>query len=78
MSKTDLKVEFYGDKDEAYFSAIRWDIIQFIPKGSHKILEVGCGPGNTLRKLKELGKASEVVGIEVDEKVVQGLSGHSG
>jgi len=65
MLKTDLKAEFYRNKDEAYFSAVRWDVIQLIPKGRHKILEVGCSGGAPLRKLKELGKASEIVGIEI-------------
>jgi 2-polyprenyl-3-methyl-5-hydroxy-6-metoxy-1,4-benzoquinol methylase len=73
MSKINLKAELYRDKDEVYFSDVRWDIIQFVPNGSHKILDVGCGAGNTLIKLKELGKANEVVGIEIDEKAIQGV-----
>lgn len=74
MSKTDLKAEFYRNKDDAYSSWIRWDLIQLIPTGDHKILEIGCGAGHTLKKLKELGKAKEIVGIEINEQLTQDLS----
>jgi len=49
-------------------------MIQLIPVGNHKILEVGCGSGHTLKKLKELSKANETVGIEINEQVTQDLS----
>ena len=74
VSKTDLKAEFYRNKDDAYWSWIRWDLIQLIPTGDHKILEIGCGAGHTLKKLKELGKAKEIVGIEINEQLTQDLS----
>jgi SAM-dependent methyltransferase len=59
------------DKGEGYFSYVRWDIISLIPKGEHRILEVGCGTGNTLIKLRELQKAGEIVGIEINEETLQ-------
>ncbi len=74
LSKTDLKAELYRNKDEGYSSNIRWDMIQMISAGNHKILDVGCGAGHTLKKLKELGKANETVGIEINEQVTQDLS----
>jgi 2-polyprenyl-3-methyl-5-hydroxy-6-metoxy-1,4-benzoquinol methylase len=49
-------------------------MIQLIPAGNHKILDVGCGAGHTLKKLKELSKANETVGIEINEHVTQDLS----
>lgn len=75
MSKSALKTDLYGKKFEAYSTSIRWEIIQLIPTGDHKILDVGCGAGQTLKKLKELGKANEIVGIEIDEQVTRDLSG---
>ena len=48
MSKDDL----YKEKEHKYYSNIRWDIIDLIPEGPHKVLEVGCGTGSTLVKLK--------------------------
>jgi 2-polyprenyl-3-methyl-5-hydroxy-6-metoxy-1,4-benzoquinol methylase len=74
VSKTDLKAELYRNKNEAYSSLIRWDMIRLIPTGNHKFLDVGCGAGYTLKKLKELGKANEIVGIETNEQVTKGLS----
>jgi 2-polyprenyl-3-methyl-5-hydroxy-6-metoxy-1,4-benzoquinol methylase len=48
-----------------YYSNIRFDILPFIEKRpEQRILEVGCGRGNTLAYLKEKGFASYVVGIE--------------
>jgi len=53
-------------KDDRYYSTIRWDIIDLIPEGRHKVLDVGCGAGSTLKKLKETGKALEIWGVEVN------------
>lgn len=64
--------ELYHDKSDIYFSGVRWDVISLIPDGDHRILEVGCGTGNTLIKLRELRKAQEIVGIELNSDVLQG------
>ncbi len=57
-------------QNTGYFSIIRWKIIEHIPLGDNKILEIGCGQGATLIKLKELGKASEVVGLDINKDVL--------
>lgn len=54
-----------------YYFNIRWQIVNIIPVANHKILDIGCGSGATLKKLKELGKASEIHGIEINEEVVK-------
>ena len=51
-------------KRKDYFSSIRWDLISFVSEGNNRILEIGCGEGNTGKALKEQGKAVEVVGVE--------------
>jgi len=66
------KKEMYNSKNNLYYSGIRWDIIDLIPEGNHKILEVGCGTGNTLIKLKKIHKAQEIYGLEMNEEIVQG------
>jgi 2-polyprenyl-3-methyl-5-hydroxy-6-metoxy-1,4-benzoquinol methylase len=68
--------ELYRDKNQIYSSFIRWEIISLIPTGDHKILDVGSGAGCTLRKLKALGKASEIVGIEINQKAAADSSDH--
>lgn len=68
------KLELYTEKNKDYFSAIRWNLINLIPEGNHKVLDVGCGSGATLKKLKELGKASEICGIDINENIAKSLS----
>lgn len=65
------KEGMYNDKNYLYYSNIRWDIIDLIPEGDHKVLEVGCGAGNTLIKIKEVRKAKEIYGIEMNKEIVQ-------
>lgn len=58
----------YKDKNQEYFSGVREDIINCLPKkNAQKILEVGAGGGDTLCRIKELGLAKEVVGFELVE-----------
>jgi 2-polyprenyl-3-methyl-5-hydroxy-6-metoxy-1,4-benzoquinol methylase len=61
-------MEIYKDKEQAYFTNIRHDLINFVshdPK--NKILEVGAGGGDTLITIKKMGLATEVVGIELNK-----------
>lgn len=58
----------YEEKPEAYFEIIREDLIALVPEGPHRILDVGAASGNTGLALKRLGKASEVVGVELCEE----------
>jgi len=51
----------------SYFNRVRDDIIALVERGDNSILEIGCGEGNTLRKLKTEGKATHVVGIDIHE-----------
>ncbi len=59
------------EKHEDYFSSTRFDLVEFVDKGDNKILELGCGEGNTCVALKSRGKAIEVVGVEKDPKIAQ-------
>ncbi|MCG2737897.1 MAG: class I SAM-dependent methyltransferase [Candidatus Methanoperedenaceae archaeon] len=68
------KAELYYEKNRQYFSYIRGDIIDLISVGNHRILDVGCGEGRTLRQLKELGKAKETIGIEINENMANRLA----
>lgn len=60
----------YQVKDESYYKLIRYDLINLISNSKdNKILDVGCGEGETGLELKRVGKASEVVGVEIVEEV---------
>lgn len=66
------KKELYQDKSSDYFSSVRWDIISLIPDGDHRVLEIGCGNGNTLITLQKLNKAREIVGVEINYDNLRG------
>jgi len=56
----------YEEKPTKYYSYYRMSLINLIPKNKdNKILEIGAGGGNTLVKIKELGIAKQVVGVEL-------------
>jgi len=59
------------NKDQNYYHGIRWDLINFVSKGNNRILDIGCGDGNTGKALKDQGKAVEVVGIEKVSEIAQ-------
>jgi len=61
------KKDIYEEKNGNYYSYIRDDLIQMIEGNDNKILDVGCGEGQTGWALKKVGKAKEVVGIEMVE-----------
>ena len=50
----------------SYYSNVRRDLAQYVVKGNHRILDVGCGAGYFGEYLKLHGHAAEVVGIEID------------
>ncbi len=58
-------MKLYHDKRPDYFSSTRTQILDLIPKFSQRVLELGCGTGQTLQMLKESKLCSETVGIEL-------------
>jgi SAM-dependent methyltransferase len=54
-----------------YHAQTRWDLIEFVPDTGSRVLEIGCGTGNTGAALKKLGRAAEVVGIECEPAPAQ-------
>ncbi len=67
-----FKENIYLNKKTEYFSIIREDIIDLVPnKKENIILEIGCGDGGTLFKLKSSHKASQIVGVEINEEIVK-------
>lgn len=62
----------YADKAGEYFSHARENIIALLPDGSNRVLEIGCGFGNTLIEAKRRGKASEIIGVDINNLSVSG------
>jgi 2-polyprenyl-3-methyl-5-hydroxy-6-metoxy-1,4-benzoquinol methylase len=52
-----------GNDNLQYFSSARQDMIQFVPKTTRTLLEIGCGTGEFSRAI-QLAHGSEVWGIE--------------
>lgn len=61
------------DKENSYYRYKRFDILSLIPKyqSIERVLDVGCGSGNTGKFLKETFNVKEVVGIELNESLSQ-------
>ncbi|HBB32231.1 MAG TPA: class I SAM-dependent methyltransferase [Cyanobacteria bacterium UBA8803] len=57
----------YQGKDSGYFQAERYEMLRYVPPGSHTILDVGCGSGNFSRLLKK-SRPAEVWGVELDKE----------
>jgi 2-polyprenyl-3-methyl-5-hydroxy-6-metoxy-1,4-benzoquinol methylase len=57
----------YESKVEDYFSAARKEILDLMPRYSERVLEIGCGSGQTLELLKKNRLCKSAVGIELFE-----------
>ncbi|HYF40103.1 MAG TPA: class I SAM-dependent methyltransferase [Gemmatimonadales bacterium] len=57
--------EEYSTKDPAYFGAVRTDILQLLGGPNGRVLEIGCGTGDTLAFLKAQGLCSWTAGVEL-------------
>lgn len=59
--------DFYASKNAAYFSGVRTDILEELPKDPEaRILEIGCGTGATGEAALATGRAGFYRGVEFD------------
>jgi ubiquinone/menaquinone biosynthesis C-methylase UbiE len=65
------KKDIYEEKNGNYYSYVRYDLIQMVEGHDNKILDIGCGDGQTGWALKKSGKAKEIVGIELIQSVAK-------
>lgn len=62
-----MKQKLYSGKTNEYFGQARQPVVEAIPPGRHRILEIGSGDGSTLIACKRQGRAEEIVGVELVE-----------
>jgi 2-polyprenyl-3-methyl-5-hydroxy-6-metoxy-1,4-benzoquinol methylase len=60
-----------SDREAAttYFDHVRSDIRPLLPPSARRILDVGCGAGNTLAWLQTLYPAAHTIGLEYNEEL---------
>jgi len=58
-------------KDFSYYQIEKERIIAIIPPGDNRILDIGCAAGKLGQRLQELGKARELIGVEIHEPAVR-------
>lgn len=65
----------YGDKVYEYFENVRLDALALLPEEVDRVLEVGCGTGNTLAWLKVNKGCSWVGGVEIFHEAAREAQG---
>lgn len=61
----------YGEKVHEYFENVRLDALSLLPSGVDRVLELGCGTGNTLAWLKANKGCSWVAGVEIFKEAAE-------
>jgi 2-polyprenyl-3-methyl-5-hydroxy-6-metoxy-1,4-benzoquinol methylase len=61
----------YDDKNAAYFGNARVEIEPLLSPSASRVLEIGCGTGQTVRWLKESGRAGQAWGVELFESAAK-------
>lgn len=58
-------MKLYKSKPVDYYSTARVDILEMLPSRVNRVLEVGCGEGQTLELLKKTKRCGETIGFEL-------------
>jgi SAM-dependent methyltransferase len=61
----------YLNKDHEYFEHVRHDALSLVPADVDRVLEIGCGKGNTLAWLKANRACAWVGGVELSDKAAR-------
>ena len=58
-------------KHESYYQNARGDVVALIPRGTRRVLEIGCGAGNTAALAKAEAGVAEVCGVELSPRAAE-------
>lgn len=67
-------MKIYTDTDGDYYRHVRIEIAECVADGRNSVLDIGCGAGTLGKYLKQQGKASEVIGVEVVREIANEAS----
>ncbi len=59
------ETRLYEVKDNDYFDNVRSDILSLLPQKINRLLEIGCGSGNTLKYIKDNYQCDWACGVEL-------------
>ena len=60
-----MKNKYFKDSKAKYYNMVKGEFIPLFSVAPNRILDIGCGAGQLGRVLREMNKASELVGIEI-------------
>jgi 2-polyprenyl-3-methyl-5-hydroxy-6-metoxy-1,4-benzoquinol methylase len=60
-----MENKYFEEPDSIYYNREKNSLQPFFDQGPNVILDLGCANGRLGRKLKETGKAKELVGVEI-------------
>ena len=70
------EVQAYASKDSGYFSGVRRDYVEALPRDPAAVLlDIGCGTGATGALARAVGKCGTAYGIEIEPRAASIASG---
>src|SRR4051794_37408417 len=60
-----ISPQAYSKKESTYFDAVRTDVLGLLPPRMERVLEIGCGTGDTLAYLRSTGRCTWAAGVEL-------------
>jgi 2-polyprenyl-3-methyl-5-hydroxy-6-metoxy-1,4-benzoquinol methylase len=75
-STTLMKQKLFLNVMTGYYESERRDLLVLVPEGAQRVLDVGCGEGNTGRALKAARPEVFVAGIEKEARVAEIAAAH--
>ena len=63
--------QLYEVKSNDYFDEVRGDILSLLPRKINRLLEIGCGSGNTLNYIKNKYRCDWTCGVELVHEVAE-------
>jgi 2-polyprenyl-3-methyl-5-hydroxy-6-metoxy-1,4-benzoquinol methylase len=66
----------HTSNQDSYYNHERPSIVSLIRPGRNVVLDLGCGGGAVGRKLMEVGKAAEVIGVELFSSAAEKAAKH--